>query len=54
MLVVLPVEVIRLRDLFLNFCFDLVDVFVGEASCGWLLLLPEDPDVVHALKPRSL
>lgn len=54
MLVMLPVEIIRLRDFLLNLCFYLVDILLSQASGCWLVLLLEYSDVVHALKPRLL
>ena len=50
----LPVEIIRLRDFFLNLRFDFEDIFLSERLGCWLILLLEHSDVIHALKPRSL
>lgn len=54
MFVMLPVEIIRLRDLFLNLCFDFVDIFITQPSSCWLVLLLEHSDIVHALKPKII
>ncbi len=53
-LVMLPVEVVTLRDFLLDLRLDLYDVFLLQTAGSRLVLLTEYADVVAALKPTWL
>lgn len=54
MFVVLPVEVVRLRDLLLDLAFYFVDFVLRQALCRRLVLLTEHLDVRHLFEPNFI